>query len=62
MIYLLNSDTENYSLFIENYPEGDSSIMSKVMAKHWKTFDNYEPITLELTASDTGKKLSLQYK
>ena len=56
MIYLLNSDTENYSSFIENYPEGDSSIMNKVMAKHWKPLDNYEPITLELTASDTGKK------
>lgn len=62
MIYLLNSDTENYSSFIDKYPEGDSSIMSKVMAKLWKPFDNYEPITLELTASDTGKKLLLRYK
>mgnify|MGYP007096980883 CR=1 FL=1 len=55
-IYILSSSYSDNCSFIENYPRGTESIMSKAMAQHWLTFQHYKPITLELYRSDTGKK------
>lgn len=56
-IYLLRSDTKNYSSFIQDYPEGEESIMGRVRDIFWKPFENkYTPITLSLNKSDSGKK------
>ncbi|MWP47534.1 hypothetical protein [Gilliamella sp. Pas-s27] len=56
-IYLLESDTRNYSIFIQDWdPDKTESIMGIAMDQKWKSFKNYEPIKLELYRSDTGKK------
>lgn len=47
----------NHSSFIQNYPDGEESIMGRVRDQLWKPFDeDYHPIKLELNKSDTGKK------
>lgn len=45
------------SSFIQDYPEGEESIMGRVRKQLWQPFDDgYNPISLELDESDTGKK------
>ncbi|HDY7619953.1 TPA: hypothetical protein RQJ82_002170 [Vibrio vulnificus] len=56
-IYKLRSDTVNYSVFIEEIPEGQNSIMQRSVQNRWKGFDDkYNPIVVSLGQSDTGKK------
>lgn len=55
-VYLLKSDTRNCSSFIEDYPEGQESIMGVAMKSKWHTFESYSPVKLVLDRSDTGKK------
>lgn len=55
--YLLKSDTKNHSSFIQNYPEGEESIMGRSRDEPWLPFgSDYTPVKLELNRSDTGKK------
>jgi len=56
-IYLLESDVTNYCSFIQDYPEGEESIMGRAVDDAWVPFgDDYEAITLELRRNDFGKK------
>jgi len=56
-IYLLESDVTNYCSFIQDYPEGEESIMGRAVDDAWKPFDDgYKAITLELRSNDMGKK------
>lgn len=56
-IYKLKSDTVNYSIFIEETSEGQDSIMQLSVQNRWEPFaSKYNPITLSLSQSDTGKK------
>jgi hypothetical protein len=55
-IYLLTGDYAENSSFIENYPNGTESIIGRSMEQHWLPFQDYNPIILELHASNTGKK------
>ncbi|EKO3627867.1 hypothetical protein M3926_001929 [Vibrio metschnikovii] len=56
-IYILKSDVTNYCSFIQDYPEGEESIMGRSMRQEWKPFGSeYQAITLELRANDFGKK------
>ncbi|ATY82828.1 hypothetical protein CVS42_19445 [Aeromonas veronii] len=56
IIYDLWSNTKDYSSFIQDYPESEESIMGRSVDNFWGAFDNYSPICLELSRSDTGKK------
>jgi hypothetical protein len=57
MIYHLISDTANHSSFIQDYDSPkEEGIMRRVVRQHWRPFTNYQPIRLELRASDSGKK------
>ncbi len=48
-IYYLKSDLENYSSFIQNYPDGEESIIGRAMDQRWSKFtDDYTAISLEL--------------
>ncbi|SCM53029.1 hypothetical protein [Hafnia alvei] len=56
-IYKLRSDVEGFCSFIENYPQGQESIIGLAMDQDWRFFDDsYVPITLELRRNGTGKK------
>ncbi|HCJ7369211.1 TPA: hypothetical protein NVL56_001120 [Enterobacter hormaechei subsp. xiangfangensis] len=55
-IYLLGSDVTNFCSFIQDYPEGEESIMGRVRSANWKPLSNYIPIRLELRSNDTGKR------
>lgn len=56
-IYYLQSDVTNYCSFIQDYPEGEESIMGRAVDDPWKPFGNeYRAITLELRKNDFGKK------
>lgn len=55
-IYLLESDVTNFCSFIQDYPEGEESIMGRVRSTHWKPLTDYTPILLELRSNDSGKR------
>lgn len=56
-IYILKSDVTNYCSFIQDYPEGEESIIGRSMGQEWKPFGvNYQPITLKLPRNEAGKK------
>lgn len=56
-IYLLRSTSKNTCSFIQDYPEGDRSVIGRSMMQEWKPFGvNYQAITLELRRNDAGKK------
>lgn len=56
-VYHLRSDTANYSSFIQDYDsKKEESIMARAVRQRWRPFSDYEPIKLELRASDSGKK------
>jgi hypothetical protein len=50
------SDTEKFSSFIENYPPGQESIVNRSVQRRWTPYcDDYQPVKLVLTKSDTDK-------
>ena len=56
-VYLLRSDVENYSSFIQNIREKEKSIISVASSFYWEPLGNeYKEIEVELRSSDTGKK------
>lgn len=56
-IYLLRSTSKETCSFIQEYPEGERSIIGRSMIQKWKPFGfDYQAITLELRRSDNGKK------
>ena len=56
-LYILCSDVENYSSFIQNIREKEKSIMSIASSSNWKPIgDKYKEIEVELSSSDTGKR------
>ncbi len=56
-LYFLQSDITNYSSFIQDYPDGEESIMGRSRDQRWRRFgDNYVGIILELQPNDFGKK------
>ena len=56
-IYVLKSDVTNYCSFIEEYSDGDKSIMSLSRSYLWKSMAaQYEPISLSLRKNDFGQK------
>ena len=56
-VYLLRSDVENYSSFIQNIREKEKSIMSIASSSKWEPLgDKYKEIEVELSPSDTGKR------
>lgn len=56
-IYFMQSDVTNFCSFIQDYPEGEDSIIGRAMMQNWKLFDKrYQAITLELRRNDSGKK------
>ncbi|WP_284313261.1 hypothetical protein [Proteus mirabilis] len=56
-VYYLKSDLENYSSFIQNYPDGEESIIGRAMDQRWSKFtDDYTAISLELNSNDFGRK------
>ena len=56
-VYFFQSDVTNYCSFIQDYPDGERSIISRSMMQDWDSFDdNYHPIILELRRNDFGKK------
>lgn len=56
IIYLLKSDTRNHSSFIEDYSDGEESIIRRAIGKSWKNFTDYSPVRLEVSKSDLGRK------
>lgn len=56
-IYRLEFDY-SFSSFIEDYPEGQISVMNQATWQNWKPFpDSFRPVKLELRrSSDTGVK------
>ncbi|BDR57697.1 hypothetical protein [Xylocopilactobacillus apicola] len=57
MIYLLRSTSKNTCSFIQDYPDGEESIMGRAVKDPWKPFGReYRAITLELRKNDFGKK------
>lgn len=56
-IYDLRSDVTNYCSFIQNYSEGEESIIGRSMRQRWGLFDNnYTEVLLELRSNYLGKK------
>lgn len=56
-IYLLESDIGNYCSFIQDYPDGEESIMGCSVDEPWVPFGKeYSSITLEVRKNDFGKK------
>ncbi|EEI47597.1 TPA: hypothetical protein ACSEXO_003548 [Proteus mirabilis] len=56
-VYYLKSDMVNYCSFIQNYPDGEESIMGRSRDQGWRRFGNdYTEISLELRSNDFGKK------
>lgn len=56
-VYDLQSDVTDFCSFIQNYPEGEESIIGRSMRQRWNAFDNnYKEISLELRSNDLGKK------
>lgn len=56
-IYLLRSTSRNTCSFIQDYPEGEESIIGVSMRQWWQPFDNYvTPVVLELRRNDSGKR------
>lgn len=56
-IYLLESDVSECCSFIQDYPDGEESIMGRAVDKLWTQFnEEYSPIKIELQKSDSGKK------
>ena len=53
----MQSDVTNYCSFIQDYPDGEESIMGRSVDNNWKSFSsNYQAIMLELRKNDFGKK------
>lgn len=56
-IYLLRSTSRNTCSFIQDYPDGEESIMGRAVDASWRPFsEEYCAITLELRKNDAGKK------
>lgn len=56
-VYYLKSDTVNYCSFIQDYPDGEESIMGRSRDQGWRRFGNdYIEILLELRSNNFGKK------
>lgn len=55
-IYILAASYGENCCFIEDYPEGEESIMGISMEWKWLPVTNYKPICLELLKSETGKR------
>lgn len=55
-IYELTSSYGELSSFIEDYPDGQESIIGIAMDRGWQPFEDYKPITLAVCRGDTGKK------
>ncbi|WP_038910897.1 hypothetical protein [Dickeya dadantii] len=56
-IYLLHSSSMKSCSFIQDYPDGERSIIGVAMMRRWKPFYNdYNEIKLELRKNDKGKK------
>ncbi|AEA65991.1 hypothetical protein bgla_4p2290 (plasmid) [Burkholderia gladioli BSR3] len=56
-IFMLESNVSDFPSFIESYPPGQRSIIGRAMAQRWKPFDDsYQPVVLQLRASDDGKR------
>lgn len=56
-LYYLQSDVTGFCSFIQNYPDGEESIIGRSMRQRWNAFDNnYKEISLELRSNDFGKK------
>lgn len=56
-IYTLESDVTDFCSFIQDYPEGERSIIGRSMLQNWKPFsDSYKPVNLELRKNESGKK------
>ncbi|MFJ0492294.1 hypothetical protein [Citrobacter werkmanii] len=56
-IYLLRSTSRNTCSFIQDYPEGERSIIGRSMMQDWKPFEeNYHSVTLELRRNYSGKR------
>lgn len=56
-IYLLRSISRNTCSFIQDYPEGEESVIGVTMRQWWKPLDGYvTPIVLELRRNDSGKR------
>lgn len=56
-IFRLKSNSRDFASFIEDYPDGQQSIIGRAMAQQWKPFEaDFQPIALIQRASDKGKK------
>lgn len=56
-VYDLQSDMTHFCSFIQDYPDGEKSIMGRSRDQRWRRFgDNYVGIILELQSNDFGKK------
>ncbi|MDV5354759.1 hypothetical protein QM201_07570 [Enterobacter asburiae] len=56
-IYLLSSTSGDTCSFIQDYPDGEESIMGRAVDRLWNPFGNdYSAITLELSRNDFGKR------
>ncbi|ACX86475.1 conserved hypothetical protein [Pectobacterium parmentieri WPP163] len=56
-IYLLHSSSAEGCSFIQDYPDGERSIIGRAMMRKWVPFgDSYDEIKLELRKDDKGKK------
>lgn len=57
-VYDLQSDVTGFCSFIQDYPDGEESIIGRSMRQRWNAFDNnYKEISLELRSNDLGKKI-----
>lgn len=56
-LYFLQSDITNYCSFIQDYPDGEESIIGRSRDQGWRRFGNdYIEISLELRSNNFGKK------
>ena len=56
-IYLLQSDVDGFCSFIQDYPDGEESIMGRSVDEPWVPFsDDYLPVKLELSRNEHGKR------
>ncbi|MCG8710960.1 hypothetical protein JHU04_004282 [Brenneria sp. 4F2] len=56
-IYLLRSTSRTTCSFIQDYPDGERSIIGRSMMRRWRPFINeYNAIQLTLRKDDAGKK------
>ncbi|WP_049206277.1 hypothetical protein [Proteus mirabilis] len=56
-IYDFQSDVTIFCSFIQEYSEGEESIIGRAMRQRWDAFDNsYKEVSLELRSNEQGKK------